>query len=123
MEKNADQKKPRKRRAPKISDSDSDNDIVLEINDFTVDLDEFESIRKVTTSNNPKVGSGYYRQRSYSKEDVKISKNVLLNTGTTSPEFVISDENESINEQERYDNPSNQGTAIYRKSHTGPNED
>ena len=67
----------------------------MEFDEFTVELDEFASIRDLSnTPKLPEMNSGYYRQRSYSKEDVKIGSNVLLNSGTISPEFVISDEGE-----------------------------
>lgn len=112
--------------AEEMSDSESEDsvNIVMEVDDPVVELDEFAWIKSTKkTSKMPETNSEFTRKRSYSKEDVKIGP-AMLETGTVSPEFVISDEDEyELNEKDSINwIGNNQGSPIYRKCLTGPTE-
>jgi hypothetical protein len=97
----------------------------MEFDEPVVELDEFYCIDLNRKGKLPPTDPEYTRKRSYSKEDVKIGLNVILDTGHISPEFVISDEDEYAAEQEqsaeeRMDNlRAPKCCPSYRKSMTG----
>lgn len=124
----SDKKKPRAFRhtKEKFYDSDSDDDvnIVMEVEDPVIELNEFAWIDRKKKLPNIPSSPEYTRKRSYSKEDVKIGLTILDN-GTISPEFIISDEDEydadSNSKVEcEVKEAKNSETPIYRKSLTGP---
>ena len=85
--------------AKKLSSNNSDSDI--DVDDNMVDIDEFAQFKGLSkiSKNKPVVDDTSVRKRSYSKEDVKISKNVIMNTGVMSPEYSISDQEDKESEK------------------------
>jgi hypothetical protein len=67
--------------------------MIMELDEPVIQLNEFAIMEK-PLKRIPQEEGDYYRKRSYSKEDVKIGLNTIIDTGTFSPEFIISDEDE-----------------------------
>ena len=83
----------------KLSNNNSDLDIEVDSN--MVDIDEFAQFKGLTKikESKPTVEDTSVRKRSYSKEDVKISKNVIMNTEVILSEYSISDQEDNKSEK------------------------
>ena len=77
--------------------SNEDYEFEMEIDDNMIELDEFAVFNKLAQSKLSQSRTKAIRKRSYSKEDVKIGQNVIISTGATSSEFVISEQSDTEN--------------------------
>jgi len=108
------------------SNSSSENSMVMQIEDPPIEINEFSVMNQIGKKKIIPTKQVSIRKRSYSKEDVKIGLSAQLDTGTLSPEFVISDEDEyrADKESEVENTQENLGegmnSATYGRSLTVP---
>lgn len=71
------------------------SEIEMEIDENMIEIDEFAEFKNFNKSSSVQKKVNSIRKRSYSKEDVKISQNVIINNSCKPAGHVISDKGKS----------------------------